>query len=47
MKQLTIVLIFTIVLQLCTAPPVTKNKSEESEANENEIGEDKTEGLVS
>lgn len=46
MKGLTVIFIFSLILQLSTAPPVTQKKSEE-EHNENEIGDDKETGLVS
>lgn len=46
MTQLAIVLILSIIFQICTAPPVTQKK-EEGEKNENEIGDGKETGLVS
>lgn len=47
MKKLSaIFLVLSIILQLCTAPPVTKNKEPEEDNKEND-GKDKEVGLVS
>lgn len=45
--QYSVLLLFLIILQTCTAPPVTKNKSSDNEDNKVNEVDGKETGLVS